>query len=263
MAAPKVRELVAHTRFTHHLCIQLLTPTSKPQITSSFERFELDASSLIPKKAVRGPSMWRLRLGRLNLQTPDRIASFSKYLHGINMRTIFAAAADASEEVDSSGLLPSKAGPSSFDSAPLRIDLIGLVSYHHPQRVRRLYVAPTDATHRLPYVWKFLQSSFTAAGFLLDAPRCDVKLVKIVTPKSWPSDQASETLASGPGVRATRDVKPVSFDARDLLEKYKDSVWAKDIRLERLSVFPIGTERGLPQGTMDPGVETDGVDLPQ
>jgi len=67
MAATKVRGLKQYTPYTHLLAIPLVNDHSRPQLRSSFARFENEAVGIVPEGSKCVPELLRINIGRLNL----------------------------------------------------------------------------------------------------------------------------------------------------------------------------------------------------
>lgn len=263
MAAKKVSFLRPYKDYTHTLTIKLHSSSLLPQLETSFQRFRKDALAAgIPERAFLPPEFAGMHLGKLLLETPRRRDDFSKFLHSIDYRKLFRAP----ESARSSFAATEEANTAHSRShvAPLRINYTGLsTTARDPSKALDLYLLTIDPTGRLQPFLSSLIDCFMVAGFpiLKPVPKQDWRFV---------SSAITERGRSNPFV-----VKPMGrrfyvndrrlprFDTRELLKKYESTIWAKDIRLERLSLLQIGATEKNPDGetVMKPQPEIDSVAL--
>ena len=164
---------------------------------------------------------------------------------------------------------------------PITIDLKGLASMHSPDKTSILYIPPSDPTKRLYPFCLALQKTFQTEGFLLPDNR-ELKLHATIvntvyakgrkkrsTPKQEaridgtppshpPSDPSEEPSKAEDGVEmdqgrsqthgGPQSNAPLKFDARTLLEEYKDFVWADNVVLDRIAICEMGAKK-----LVDPG----------
>ena len=141
-------------------------------------------------------------------------------------------------------------------TAPLVVNMKGLVSMHAAHQTSILYCAPDDETERFYPFCKALQQLFKDKGYLVEDDR-DLKLhatiVNTIYAKSrkptarrggMSSSSAPQTQrvdrADGHGPNANA---PLKIDATTILEKYKDFVWADDVLLDRVAICEMGAKK--------------------
>lgn len=147
---------------------------------------------------------------------------------------------------------------------------------HPPQKTSILYTAPSDPTSRLQPLCEALRQRFQDAGFLIEDTRplkLHATLVNTIYVKSRKkSRQRKEIKSTEPrGETANTETKnqaqeeakpseeendrsqghgpdakaPLRIDARDILDKYKDFVWAENVVLGRIAICEMGAKRVL------------------
>lgn len=154
-------------------------------------------------------------------------------------------------------------------SRPLKINLKGLASMHAPQNTSILYIDPSDPTERLYPFCLSLQKLFKDESILLPDDRqlkLHATLVNTIYAKGGkrmpanrnerknvvetqssssaqgedPASLQNNDRSQGHGPNANALLK---FDARPLLEKFKEFVWAEDVVLDRIAICEMGANK--------------------
>ncbi|KAL2352077.1 kinase A anchor protein [Cryomyces antarcticus] len=248
---------------THFLCVPLVTASSRPQLEVSLARFRdqvagiksatsvsaledyqpgtqgAGATPAVPEKAIRPVGTLHLTLGVMSLDE-ERLTCAIELLHSI----------DTAELLKEVGL---KASP-----ALLSITLESLHSMHSPSKTSILYAIPTDPTNRLHAFASRIRSLFTDADLVVldDRPlKLHATIVNTIYAKKEGrkrpgriADSSSNSATSkgsndraeghGPHSRA-----PIRLDARELMDRYKDFVWAQDVAVEKVAVCKMGARK--------------------
>ncbi|KAF1345518.1 AKAP7 2'5' RNA ligase-like domain-containing protein [Delphinella strobiligena] len=158
---------------------------------------------------------------------------------------------------------------------PLVVSLKSLTSMHPPHKTSILYTAPSDPTSRLQPLCEALRKRFQEAGFLIEDTRPlklhatlvntiyvkgrkkqsrekrqtqqkDAETINTGTKKSQapeqpkPSTEEENDRSQGHGPDAKA---PLRIDARDILDRYKDFVWAENISLDRVAICEMGAKK--------------------
>lgn len=156
-----------------------------------------------------------------------------------------------------------------FRPPPLDISLTSLASMHAPHKTSILYISPTDPTDRLWSISNAIRSRFLEAGLLVNDDRplkLHATVVNTIYAKGRrrprhspakaqefkPSDgknsidkagldtQDDRSIGHGPDANA-----PLKIDARQILERYKDFVWAAGVELDRVAICEMGAKKVL------------------
>lgn len=152
MSIMKARRLQAYKDFTHYLSIPLATRSSRPQLHASFARFERETSSIIPEGSVHNPDFVMLALGRLKLNSKERVDACSKHLHGLDMHEMLRVAAVNAigspprfTDLPYHGDAPPAFGVAvTVDFSPLKVDISGLVSpFVNPSHTANIFASAT------------------------------------------------------------------------------------------------------------------------
>ena len=268
MSAARTRGLRAYKDFTHHLNIPLVTPSSRPQLNASFARFERETSDIIPKGSVFNPEFAMLFLGKLKLESRERINACSKHLHNMPVHEMLRVAAVSAVR-----------GPSSFsdhayqheplslgvasrlDYPPLKVDISGIHAPNGDSSTRILVANVVDRTHRLEHFKHIILKSLFKAGFQATASVASPITTTLMMTRLalwW----VKNTYDPKTG-RSTAPTPPL-VDASDLIQGWNDFEWATNVQLEKLCIHKLGIMERLPGGgaRQKQLVEVDSIMLP-
>lgn len=261
-------------RLTHFLCIPLVTPTSRPQLSASLTAFRTDPlNSTIPQAAIRPLGTLHLTLGVMSLLTPARVTSALDLLKSLDVATLLSAAAQpspldakASNSTPTAASLPPPAGDSEGGDASaasphptvkaLEITLRGLVSMHDPTSTSVVYAAPVDASGQLGRFCQALKDAFGSAGLLVPDTRPLLLHATMVNTVYVPGVRKGGG-GAGHGKRKAR----LTMDVRDVLDRYADTTWMEGCRVEKIAVCRMGAKKDLQTGEELYVVEGE-VDVP-
>ena len=261
---------------THFLCLPLITATSKPQLEASIASFRETVASEHPQqtasengvtrihpKAIRPVGVMHCTLGVMSLDQ-DRLDKAIKLLQSLDItQLLLSNAADTSpgtsvdpQEITPKEPLAKHERPVSLQrpvspppverasrettSKSLTIDLKGLVSMHVPEKTSIVYIEPCDSTERLYPFCLALQDIFKKEGIIVPDDR-KLKLHATLVNTIYAKGRKSQ----GHGSSANA---PMKIDARALLDKYADFVWAKDVVLDRIAICEMGAKKRIENG---------------
>ena len=264
LQSPKfVTSYIQNRCMTHFLSIPLVTPTSRSQVGDSFQRLRDNLTTIgIPIGAIRSLGLLHLNLEiLLRLDTPERMAKATEILQKVSIKealpTIHGSSNSDNLFRHSSMALPKSIKDTNHSIAPLSVSISGL--FCTPGREAKTFTLSTisyDATHRVRNLKVGLAHAYQAAGLspkpqrprdpqaqaaiggILGSSGTPVCLVK--TPCSDKVIPSKRT----PG-KLRRSPRP-TFNARGLLERYKDHVWMENAPLDRISICRLGiSKRGV------------------
>jgi activating signal cointegrator complex subunit 1 len=265
---------------THFLCLPLITATSKPQLEASIASFrENVAASEHPQqtasengvtrihpKAIRPVGVMHCTLGVMSLDQ-DRLDKAIRLLQCLDItQLLLSNTADTSpgtSTVDPHEIItpkepltkqrerpvslqrpvsppPVERASRETTSRSLTIDLKGLVSMHVPEKTSIVYIEPCDSSERLYPFCLALQDIFKKEGILVPDDR-KLKLHATLVNTIYAKGKKSQ----GHGSNANA---PMKIDARALLDKYADFVWAKDVGLDRIAICEMGAKKRIENG---------------
>ncbi len=261
---------------THFLCLPLVTASSRSQLLASLQQLTADVtdlgnedSAVVPAKSIRPIGTFHLTLGVMSLQTPDRVAAASQFLRSLNVQEMLHGATEldepgpinAQEAVKGTDLFPGIDGHSRGrfleNVFPLTITLSGLHPMHKPSSTSILYASPLDDTSRLYPFSLALQQAFTKAEFLLPEDR-DLLLHATIVNTTYAKEKKARVKGGGHGKGSRK------FDAQEVIAKYRDFKWAKDLRIEKLSICEMGAKKIIENEEVvdEEYLEIAGVPLP-
>ena len=251
---------------THFICIPLTTSSSRPLLQRSLGVLrESPASASVPSEAFLPLGMLQLSLKiPMSLSTPSRFADAKKLLESLDLNSLTRELLKPSHrersiseqhlELEKSLSLPPEVD--STQSLPLHVTLSSLVaspSITADNRVFSLVAQCHDPTYGFRHLCNNLAIIFAAAGLfkqstLSSSIRTDLKENKVRPPAVTLIKARTRGIVPSrthPGYFKTYKL---GIDPRDLTRTFKDFVWAENIRLERLSICPLGLHKQLQRG---------------
>jgi activating signal cointegrator complex subunit 1 len=226
-------------RLTHFLCIPLVTPTSRLQLQKSLQAFCSDVKddrtpenpNGIPEKAIRPLGTLHLTLGVMSLLTPERIDGALALLRSLDIPSLISLPSTAP------ALTPGAKEPKPAPQ-PLKITLRGLQSMHPPSKTSVLYSSPSDPDSRLYTFCSALRAAFS--DFLAPDGRPLLLHATIVNTVYVPGVKER---SGRPGARHGKQTARMTIDAREVLERYEETVWMEDCMVEKVAVCRMGARR--------------------
>lgn len=149
----------------------------------------------------------------------------------------------------SQGGLDSESG----GAGDLKITLRGLTSMHDPSKTSVLYTSPVDSDNTLLNFCEKLKDAFADADLLVKDSRPLLLHATIVNTVYVPGVRGK---GSGHGKSRSK----LTIDAREVLERYKEIEWMKDVRVEKVAICKMGAKANE-KGEEEYIVEAE-VDLP-
>jgi activating signal cointegrator complex subunit 1 len=262
---------------THFLCIPLVTTASKPQLEASIASFRSDVCpsqsnekggadgvTRIHPKVIRPAGVMHCTLGVMSLDE-ERLGKAIEVLKSLDITRLLSDAASKLPSRASTIANPQATQPEpslnekqtaslqqpisstedhesqpKLPSEPLKIDLKGLVSMHDPQKTSIVYIEPNDSSARLYRFCLTLQNIFKKEDILVPDDR-KLKLHATLINTIYAKGRKSQ--GHGPNAKA-----PLKIDARALLERYQDFVWARDVVLDRIAICEMGAKKLVENG---------------
>lgn len=237
---------------THFLCI----PLAGMQLANSLASFRADVTSAmsfgLPKDAVRPLGTLHLTLGVMSLNK-DGVEKAVDILRGLKLKEILAESRLAKSNKTSAAAL-AMSGGSIDDSQPpqsnssLSLTIRGLHSMQPAAKATVLYAPPTDPAGILYDFCKLLQKPFQDNGLMIDENRPLLLHATIIN-----TIYVKNSGGSG-GARGKRREK-LTIDARDVLSRYDDYIWAEDVPVTRVALCRMGAKPI--EGTDDAAYEVE------
>lgn len=217
---------------THFLCIKLVTPASRAQLSTSLAAFRADATSPssfdVPSDAVRPLGTLHLTLGMMSFPGNEGLERAKTLLRRLKPR----------EMLD--GVEPRVPAPGTLmeaQEAPREVVLTlrGLKSMQPPSRAAVLYAPPEDPRGLLQAFCERLRAPFLEEGLMVKDDR--PLLLHATVVNTIYAKAADKTRQGGKRGRGR-----MTLDATELLERYQDYVWMEDVRLEKIAICKMGAK---------------------
>ncbi len=233
---------------THFLCIPLVTPISRPQLTQSLAVFQDDVSSPasfgVPADAVRPVGTLHLPLGVFSFPKNEGLEKAKELLRLLRPREMLA------------GIKPpvmpgaeADAGPGADGTKPLTITLRGLESMQPASKATVLYAPPADQLGTLQAFCEKLRQVFQDAELMMGENR-PLLLHATILNTIYVNGGRDKRKAGKKGERLT-------VDARGILDRYEDQVWMADVPVETIAICKMGAKKTEVDGVADEAYEVE------
>ncbi|EGR46009.1 uncharacterized protein TRIREDRAFT_67052 [Trichoderma reesei QM6a] len=217
---------------THFLCI----PLTGAQLAAALAAFRADVTSAmsfgLPEDAVRPLGTLHLTLGVMALKR-DGVEQAVDILKGLRLRDILAETSVNSQSSTADGLA---------------LTIRGLHSIQPPAKAAVLYASPSDPEGILYDFCKRLQRPFQESGLMIDENRPLLLHATIINTIYVKNN------GGGGGGRGKRRER-LTIDARSLLSRYDDYLWAEKMPVTRVALCRMGA-KPIP-GTDDAAYEVE------
>lgn len=225
---------------THFLCLPLVTDASRPQLQSGLEKLkeDIEEDSTVPAKAIRPIGTIHLTLGVMSLTEPQ-LQAVREYLQSLSLHDLIRniTIQKAADRTAEGGAITENLDAATMpDTSFLAVDLQELRPMHSPSRTSILYAAPEDPTKRLLPFASALKDDLMQNEFLVNDTR-PLKLHATII----------NTVYAKPN-KTNRNSHSMYFDARDLIDKYKDFTWAEAVRIDRIQICKMGAKKHWSSG---------------
>ncbi|KAK1242508.1 hypothetical protein MKX08_005320 [Trichoderma sp. CBMAI-0020] len=232
---------------THFLCI----PLAGMQLANSLASFRADVTSAmsfgLPKDAVRPLGTLHLTLGVMSLNK-DGVEKAVDILRGLKLREILAESRLAKSNKTSAAALALSGGSIEQSNSSLSLTIRGLHSMQPAAKATVLYAPPSDPAGVLYDFCKLLQKPFQDSGLMMDENRPLLLHATIINTIYVKNSGGSR------GARGKRREK-LAIDARDVLSRYDDYIWAEDMPVTRVALCRMGAKPI--EGTDDAAYEVE------
>ncbi|KAI1260787.1 kinase A anchor protein [Xylariaceae sp. FL1019] len=237
---------------THFLCIPLVTTKSRAQLSASLAAFKADVTSAdsfgVPEGAVRPLGTLHLTLGVMSFpQTDDGRKGLGEavgLLRGLRMGLKKADAEAETEGVrertETEGVreeteTKGKEGEREEGSEGMSVTLKGLRSMQQPSKSSILYAPPEDPERKLYDFCTGILARFRDKGLVVEDSRPLLLHATVL-------NTVYVKVRDRGGGRGRRD--KLTVDARGILERYEDCVWAEGISVDKVAICRMGAKTG-------------------
>lgn len=255
---------------THFLCLPLVTSASRPQWQASLQKLESDVAESPSLQnlrfgACRPLGTIHLTFGLLSLETEERKRAACDLLRSSDVayrkmdssRPASVTSSNIIQPLDPTQTKSSEVSAveqqmldQKSDVLPFSITLSGLRSMGSPSSTTVLYALPEDPASRLHNLCTAIREAFKSANLLVHEDRPLLLHATVINtiynrPQSH-SDQKGESKVHGSNRRSNR--RPERIDATELMEKYMEFDWAKEFRVEKVSICKMGAQQVVKDG---------------
>lgn len=234
-APPMSKALPKRPPLTHFLCIPLVTPTSRPELSASLASFKRETASAnercfrIPDGAVRPLGTLHLTLGVMSLRD-EKLEEAVGLLRGLRMGEILREV--RREEAERARVAARLVGGPEEEVVAeegMSVSLRGLHSMQKASQATVLYAPPVDARGHLRPFCEKLRAEFLEAGLMVDDNRPLLLHATIV----------NTVYVRGRGRGKGRKL---TLDAGSLLDRYEDYVWLEKFAVDRVAICKMGAK---------------------
>ena len=228
---------------THFLCIPLITPASRPELSASLSSFRREVASAnekcfrVPDGAVRPLGTLHLTLGVMSLREEGELEEAVALLRELRMGEILREV--RRDEAERAKAAAARVGESAGAAEavveePRALSLRGLRSMQKASQAKTLYAPPVDARGHLRPFCERLRARFLEAGLMVDENRPLLLHATIVN-----------TVYVRGGTRAKGKRQALTLDAGKLLDRYEDYVWLERFVVDRVAICKMGAKEVL------------------
>lgn len=254
------------SRYPRYLLqIPLLTSQSLPQLRKSVQSFINDPLvPEFPSGAFVHLRNFNINVAFLNLETPDRIVAARKFLGGLNFNKILDDVTVSSVQTAAHTAKPFDSNASTSDNDSCEIDpapespspsltvhiktlyagyresFVAPEAKRNFSKCQRLFVNVVDPTSRLETFRGAIRRLLKEAGFLEkfqpDTEKPFYKSHKIVDLNSVTRRNANGLVFEKGEKAKEANQSLMTFDATEILKKYRKFTWAEEFELEKLTI---------------------------
>jgi len=242
---------------THFLCIPLVTPASRPQLTASLATFGADVTSpsglALPAAAVRPVGTLHLTLGVMSFPGDEGLDRALALLRSLKPRDLWASARSTGPAAGAGGAgkAPDTGRPAAGPPAEeLRITLRGLRAMQPASRASVLYAPPEDRLGALQRFCEALRAAFQEAGLMVREERpllLHATVLNTVYARGGARGGRGGGRGGGGGGRGGK----LTVDVQPVLDRYEDEVWAEGLRVEKIAICKMGAQKTQVDGVED------------
>ncbi|KAI0852094.1 kinase A anchor protein [Daldinia vernicosa] len=220
---------------THFLCLPLVTGLSRHQLSASLSAFSRDVTSpdsfAVPEQAIRPLGTLHLTIGVMSFPGDDGLEKAVALLKTLVPRKIMASikAAEAEKNQERSAQEPTGPLP-----PLLSVTLKGLRSIQPTSsKTSVLYSPPVDTEGTLLRFCESLRLTFQEAGLMVKDNRLLLLHATIV----------NTIYVKGRNRKGGKRQEKLTIDARDIIDRYDDYVWMKDVPVEKIAICKMGAKK--------------------
>lgn len=230
-------------QLTHFLCLPLITPASRPQLSANIASFKQDVIRPrqiggfdLPPDAVRPVGTLHLTLGMMSFPKNEGLEKAVNVLQSLEPQRILASIkkpvmpgldkshVEAAAEKEAQGDVPPK----------ISLTLKGLNSMQKPDKATVLYAPPSDPDGTLQKFAEEVKAIFKDAGLLVPEDRPLLLHATIVNT----TYVKRKNRHGGKG----GDRRIIIKDAQAIIDRYEDQAWMEALPLEKIAICRMGAK---------------------
>ncbi|KAK6845095.1 hypothetical protein PG995_015205 [Apiospora arundinis] len=234
---------------THFLCIPLVTSLSRQQLVSALTSFSSDVTSPqsfgVPAEAIRPVGTLHLTLGVMSFPKNEELDRATALLKTLAPRQILKAIGPQVQELESKDKDKDKdkdtdKGPPRLLPQQLSVTLRGLHSMQSSlSKATVLYSPPVDPDGTLQKFCESIKQTFQQAGIMAEEDRPLLLHATILNTIYVKGEKTTGAAGRQRGKRRER----ITIDARDMLDRYDDFIWMKDVPVEKIAICRVGAKK--------------------
>lgn len=228
---------------THFLCLPLVTPASRPQLSASLAAFKQDVIRPaqiggfdLPSDAVRPVGSLHLTLGMMSFPQNVGLEKAINVLHSLEPRKILAGIKKpVMPGLDESTI---EAAEKAHEDVPPKVFLTlrGLNSMQKPEKATVLYAPPSDPDGILQRFAEEIKAIFKDAGLLVPEDRPLLLHATMVNTTYVKRKNRHQQGKRG------GDRRIMIRDAQAIMDRYEDQVWMEALPLEKIAICRMGAK---------------------
>ncbi|KAK8025627.1 hypothetical protein PG990_003450 [Apiospora arundinis] len=234
---------------THFLCIPLVTSLSRQQLVSALASFSSDVTSPqsfgVPAEAIRPVGTLHLTLGVMSFPKNEGLDRATALLKTLAPRQILKAIGPQVQELESKDKDKDKdkdtdKGPPRPLPQQLSVTLRGLHSMQSSlSKATVLYSPPVDPDGTLQKFCESIKQTFQQAGIMAEEDRPLLLHATILNTIYVKGEKTTRAAGRQRGKQRER----ITIDARDMLDRYDDFIWMKDVPVEKIAICRMGAKK--------------------
>ncbi|KAI0147825.1 kinase A anchor protein [Xylariaceae sp. FL1272] len=226
---------------THFLCIPLVTAKSRAQLSACLAAFKADVTSTdsfaVPEGAVRPLGTMHLTLGVMSFPATDEGRRGLGEAVGLLGSLKPAETQEGVNEGEGKGKGSEGVSESVRGRQRMSVTLKGLHSMQQASKTSILYAPPADPERKLYDFCTSILSKFKDKGLVVEDSR---PLLLHATVLNTVYVKGRDRGGGRGGKGRWRD--KLTIDARGILERYEDCVWAEGIEVDKVAICRMGAK---------------------
>lgn len=231
-------------QLTHFLCLPLVTPASRPQLSATVASFKQDVTRStqiggfdLPSDAVRPVGTLHLTLGMMSFPKNEGLEKAVTVLQSLEPQKILASIKKPVMPGSDRSTLTTEEEEQEDAPPKILLTLKGLNSMQKPEKATVLYAHPSDPDGILQKFAEELKTIFKDAGLLVPEDRPLLLHATIVNTTYVKRKNRHHQQGKRGG-----DRRIMIKDAQAIMDRYEDQVWMEALPLEKIAICRMGAK---------------------